>query len=61
MTSDLRFETQKIRVADLGQESCVPDDIREGEDALGEIWKELYRSVYKKEGKLPHKFNFQAN
>ena len=25
MTSELRFETKKIRIADLGQESCVPD------------------------------------
>ena len=39
----------------------VPDDIREGEDSLGDIWMELYRSVYKKEGKLPYKFNFHAN
>ena len=39
----------------------IPEDIREGEDSLGEVWKELYKSVYKKEGKLPHKFNFQAN
>ena len=23
--SELRFETKKIRVADLGKESCVPD------------------------------------
>ena len=22
---------------------------------------DMYKSVYKKEGKLPHKFNFQAN
>ena len=39
----------------------IPEDIREGEDSLGKVWKELYKSVYKKEGKLPHKFNFQAN
>ena len=39
----------------------IPDDIREGEDSLGEIWQELYQSVYKKEGKLPYKFNFHAN
>ena len=39
----------------------IPEDIREGEDSLGKAWKELYKSVYKKEGKLPHKFNFQAN
>ena len=28
---------------------------------LGEIWQELYESVYKKKGKLPHNFNFRAN
>lgn len=39
----------------------IPDDIRVGEDSLGEIWQELYESVYKKRGKLPHKFNFRAN
>lgn len=38
----------------------VPDDIQE-EDSLGEIWKELYRNVYKKEGKIPYKFNFCRN
>ena len=26
----------------------IPDDIRVGEDSLGEIWQELYESVYKK-------------
>lgn len=25
MVSELRFETKKIRMADLGKESCVPD------------------------------------
>ena len=39
----------------------IPDDIREGEDSLGEIWQELHESVYKKDGKLPYKFNFHAN
>ena len=43
--SELRFETKKISVAELGKKS----------------WQELYESVYKKEGKLPYKFNFRAN
>lgn len=44
-----------------GRGGLIPDDIREGEDSLGEIWQELHQSVYKKEGKLPYKFNFHAN
>ncbi len=62
-TQALHGLKQEKKALDLLEDNggLVPDDIREGEDALGEIWKELYRSVYKKEGKLPHKFNFQAN
>lgn len=43
------------------KDGLVPVDVREGEESIGDIWQELYRSVYQQEGKLPHKFNFHAN
>ena len=39
MVSELRFETKKIRMADLGKESCVPD-------LLGELTMQNQREFH---------------
>lgn len=44
----------------LEKTDFVVDDLREGEDTLGELWKSVYRKVYGEEGELPRKYNFHS-
>lgn len=37
------------------------DDIREGEDSLGKLWRELHVFVNGKEGEVPYIYNFRAS
>lgn len=36
----------------------VVDDIREGEDSIGQLWIQMYQDLFKTEGDIPHQFNF---
>lgn len=36
------------------------EDIREGEDSIGQLWSELYESLHGKTKKVPHKYNFKS-
>lgn len=36
------------------------EDIREGEDSVAQLWKELYQNLYGKTEQIPHKYNFKA-
>lgn len=38
----------------------VLDDLREGEKALSELWRSVYKKVYGKEGELPQRYNFNS-
>ena len=38
----------------------VLDDLREGEKALGELWRSVYKKAYGKEGELPQRYNFNS-
>ena len=38
----------------------VVDDIREGEEAVGELWMKLYRQLYGENGELPYQFDFHS-
>ena len=37
------------------------EDIREGEDSIGELWQSLHRNEADGEKKLPHQYNFSAS
>lgn len=37
------------------------EDIREGEDSIGELWQSLHRNEAHGEKKLPHQYNFSAS
>ena len=36
------------------------EDIREGEDSVAQLWSALYRSLYGRDGEVPHRYNFKA-
>lgn len=36
------------------------EDIREGEESLGQLWEELHVALYGEKGKIPKKYNFYA-
>lgn len=38
----------------------VLDDLREGEIALGELWRMVYKKVHGKDGELPRRYNFES-
>lgn len=38
----------------------IIDDIREGEIAVGSLWKKLYKELHGTEGQLPYRFDFTA-
>ena len=38
----------------------VLDDLREGEKALGELWRTVYKKVHGKDGELPRRYNFES-
>lgn len=38
----------------------VLDDLREGERALGELWRTVYKKVHGKDGELPRRYNFES-
>lgn len=44
----------------LDHTDFVLDDLREGEDALGDLWRLAYKSVHGRDGILPQKYNFDS-
>lgn len=36
------------------------EDIREGEDSIGQLWSELYGNLFGETAEIPHKFNFKS-
>lgn len=36
------------------------EDIREGEESIGQLWQELHTELYGEAGEIPHKYNFKA-
>lgn len=38
----------------------VLDDLREGERALSELWRTVYKKVHGKDGELPRRYNFES-
>lgn len=38
----------------------VLDDLREGEHALSELWRPVYKKVHGKDGELPQRYNFDS-
>lgn len=41
-------------------EGMVLEDIREGEDSLGELWSSLYEKIYEKQGEIPYIYDFKS-
>lgn len=38
----------------------ILEDIREGEDSIGQLWSELYGNLFGETAEIPHKFNFKS-
>ena len=38
----------------------VLDDLREGEDTLGQLWKKLHDAVSEEEEEVPYRYQFMA-
>lgn len=38
----------------------ILEDIREGEDSIGQLWSELHEKLFKEKAEIPHKYNFKA-
>ena len=38
----------------------ILEDIREGEDSIGQLWSELYEKLFGEAAEIPHKFNFKS-
>lgn len=38
----------------------ILEDIREGEDSIGQLWRELYEKLFEEKAEIPHKYNFKA-
>ena len=38
----------------------ILEDIREGEDSIGQLWSELYEKLFGEVAEIPHKFNFKS-
>lgn len=41
-------------------DGLVLDDIREGEDSIGELWSEMQETLYGTTGEIPHWFDFKS-
>lgn len=52
-------DEQAYRLLEEGDGLEIPD-IREGEDAIAGLWKELYFSLNGREKEIPHRYNFKA-
>lgn len=38
----------------------ILEDIREGEDSIGQLWSELHEKLFEEKAEIPHKYNFKA-
>lgn len=44
----------------LDHTDFVLDDLREGEKAMGALWRSVYKKIYGKDGELPRRYNFDS-